>query len=1093
MAVNTIDPTKPILGYSLKQRIGIGGFGEVWAAEAPGGLPKAVKFIFGYHDEKRAQAELKALNRIRDVRHPFLLSLERIDIVDGQMVVITELADMCLKTRFDACVQSGLNGIPRAELLGYLADAAGALDYIREEFRLQHLDVKPENLLLVSGHVKVADFGLVKDIHDGTQSMMSGLTPAYAPPELFDGRPSTYSDQYSLAVLYQEMLTGQRPFNGATAAQLASQHINDRPSLKPLPRDDQAIVSRALSKDPELRHPSCASFIEQLTVGRSQQTAGSKPRTRQKLRDRRARRRSSGSPSSTMSLDATREHGLSPTEVTRLEPVDYVVKQAKFRPTLLIGIGRTGTQALVNVRAKLRERVGDLSDLPALRCLAIDTDPHDLRANHGGDPADELSESELLAMPLRRPEEYRVDAKMHLSWLSRRWIYNVPKSLRTEGIRPLGRLALATHVDELSVRLRQVISELVQAEQVARTAASLDLDPSQQPQVILVGAIGGGTCSGMALDVAYLARAVLREIGVLDEDVIGVFTHSATGMGKQRELVIANALVFLNELYHFSCVEEYPGDATCSIPPSTDGTTTFASTYLVDLGSDLNAEQYRDQIDSLAEYLYLGVATPCGSYLDLCRHQETETVGLPLRSFDLCRSVGSRRNVSATNARRLGDHVLDAWTNDRECKGMDIPSIANELLSQAAAKTDQMVKLVHEAIHQVLGDDSVHQLARAIAEAFDPNDREASHGKMVEHVINVFGEFDGVSGEARDVTLLAAVQSIEKHYVEGRLPVLLSAVMDIVDVPGKRLAGAIAVHREISQRLEDQVAQLGCMMDRATETIQGMANEFLQSQRLTEQQIPEFANGLAEVLLQRFSLKCVKTLTETLLPFAASTKKELSDLKDHLASAFLDRPDGNELESRVAGDPSDHFVKQVQERLAGRLGKLRHRVEQQLQHNFLDHHGGFRAVLEDAQLRRLPLSHFEDAANATIAEQLKEIDLEDCFANSNLEPDEFASWVVNESTPHLIDCGGSVRLLCATPRRSKPLDVIVDAIAGHCEQRANVIPSTLGELVCCMEAENIPLDNIAMHLIHGRPDSLELATRLHSRTDISWTHISSMR
>ena len=209
MALRAIDPTKPILGYNLKHRIGSGGYGEVWAAEAPGGLPKAVKFIFGYHDEKRAQTELKSLNRIRSVRHPFLLSLERIDVVDGQMVVISELADMCLKTRFEQCVESGLKGIPRAELMGYVREAADALDFLSDEFRLQHLDVKPENLLLVSGHIKVADFGLVKDIHDGTQSMMSGLTPAYAPPELFDGRPSKASDQYSLAIVFQEMLTGK--------------------------------------------------------------------------------------------------------------------------------------------------------------------------------------------------------------------------------------------------------------------------------------------------------------------------------------------------------------------------------------------------------------------------------------------------------------------------------------------------------------------------------------------------------------------------------------------------------------------------------------------------------------------------------------------------------------------------------------------------------------------------------------------------------------------------------------------------------------------------------------------------------------------
>ena len=140
-------------------------------------LKKAVKIIFGYHDEKRAQAELKALERIKNVRHPFLLNLERIDICDGQLIVVSELADKSLADLFNEYRAAGKPGIPREELLGYMRDAADALDYLSSEFRLQHLDIKPENLLLLSGHVKVADFGLVKDLKDASQSLMSGMTP----------------------------------------------------------------------------------------------------------------------------------------------------------------------------------------------------------------------------------------------------------------------------------------------------------------------------------------------------------------------------------------------------------------------------------------------------------------------------------------------------------------------------------------------------------------------------------------------------------------------------------------------------------------------------------------------------------------------------------------------------------------------------------------------------------------------------------------------------------------------------------------------------------------------------------------------------
>ena len=67
MPIKSINAAETVLGYTLKEQIGIGGYGEVWSAEAPGGFSKAIKFIHGYHDENRAQRELKALQRVKEV------------------------------------------------------------------------------------------------------------------------------------------------------------------------------------------------------------------------------------------------------------------------------------------------------------------------------------------------------------------------------------------------------------------------------------------------------------------------------------------------------------------------------------------------------------------------------------------------------------------------------------------------------------------------------------------------------------------------------------------------------------------------------------------------------------------------------------------------------------------------------------------------------------------------------------------------------------------------------------------------------------------------------------------------------------------
>src|SRR5947208_13309223 len=105
MPVRIESQAEPIPGYRLIERLGGGGFGEVWKAEAPGGLLKAIKFVYGDmeaadEDGARAEQEFKALNRVKGVRHPYILSLERFDIRDGQLLIVTELADRTVWDRF---------------------------------------------------------------------------------------------------------------------------------------------------------------------------------------------------------------------------------------------------------------------------------------------------------------------------------------------------------------------------------------------------------------------------------------------------------------------------------------------------------------------------------------------------------------------------------------------------------------------------------------------------------------------------------------------------------------------------------------------------------------------------------------------------------------------------------------------------------------------------------------------------------------------------------------------------------------------------------------------------------------------------------
>src|SRR5262249_6369849 len=269
MASRAHAQAEPIPGYKLIDRLGLGGFGEVWKAEAPGGILKAIKFVHGTlhsaaEDESAVQQELKSLNRVKSVRHPYILSLESYDIVDGQLLIVMELADKNLWNRFQECKSQKLPGIPRDELLRYMEEASEALDLMNIQYGLQHLDIKPQNLFLVHNHCKVADFGLVKDLEGMNTQVTGGVTPIYAAPETFEGVISRFCDQYNLAIVYQELLTGQRPFTGTSPRQLMIQHLTVEPDLKSLPESDRTVIARALAKKPDDRFPSCSEMVQAL-------------------------------------------------------------------------------------------------------------------------------------------------------------------------------------------------------------------------------------------------------------------------------------------------------------------------------------------------------------------------------------------------------------------------------------------------------------------------------------------------------------------------------------------------------------------------------------------------------------------------------------------------------------------------------------------------------------------------------------------------------------------------------------------------------------------------------------------------------------
>lgn len=262
---------EPLPGYRLIAPLGRGGFGEVWKCIAPGGLQKAIKFVMEDRDSANPsqtplQQEYQAVQRIKEIRHPFLMTLERVELIDGELLMVMELADKSLANRLDEWRELGQAGIPRSELLSYMVDTAEALDVLSHQYQLQHLDVKPANLFLVGGHAKVGDYGLVDRFENGTGQLKigRGLTPRYVAPEVLSNQVDPRSDQYTLALVYQELLTGTFPYDATSARDVMMQHMTAEPNLSALPYGDREPTRRALSKKPCDRFPSCLEYVKAL-------------------------------------------------------------------------------------------------------------------------------------------------------------------------------------------------------------------------------------------------------------------------------------------------------------------------------------------------------------------------------------------------------------------------------------------------------------------------------------------------------------------------------------------------------------------------------------------------------------------------------------------------------------------------------------------------------------------------------------------------------------------------------------------------------------------------------------------------------------
>jgi len=241
--------------WSIGQRIGGGGFGQVYRAVSDEGIERALKLV---PKVSGAEREL-LLAEMGDARNviPVLETGE----TDDAWVLVMPLADMSLRDYID----SESDEVRRRETVTILLDVCHALADLSG--RVVHRDIKPENILRLNGSWCLADFGIARyaEASTATDTRKSALSMPYAAPERWlHERADQSTDLYSLGIVAFEVITGRRPFSGPTEEDFREQHLQGAvPTFPQASPALSAAVRECLLKSSAAR-PTAVNMVTRL-------------------------------------------------------------------------------------------------------------------------------------------------------------------------------------------------------------------------------------------------------------------------------------------------------------------------------------------------------------------------------------------------------------------------------------------------------------------------------------------------------------------------------------------------------------------------------------------------------------------------------------------------------------------------------------------------------------------------------------------------------------------------------------------------------------------------------------------------------------
>ncbi len=263
---------KQIGNYRITGPLDSGAFGSVYKGVHLylSHREVAIKMMHHTHlgEEHERASFIQEAQFLELLKHPHILPIYDVGIYEGTPYIIAELAPngslrALMKVRKP-------NLISQDEALTILSQVGQALDYVHQQ-NIVHRDLKPENILFDARRdALLADFGIAVFLETTKTKYVDVIgSPLYMAPEQFEGFASRRSDQYALACIGYEMLTGDPPFTGQHAVIIGMKHQMELP-VPPrrhnpnIPEHVEKALLKALSKERSQRYPDITSFLAAL-------------------------------------------------------------------------------------------------------------------------------------------------------------------------------------------------------------------------------------------------------------------------------------------------------------------------------------------------------------------------------------------------------------------------------------------------------------------------------------------------------------------------------------------------------------------------------------------------------------------------------------------------------------------------------------------------------------------------------------------------------------------------------------------------------------------------------------------------------------